>query len=105
MNKMPGELLLKILKRVLTNGGDYADIFIEHTGLLSIQLEDDKIEKITSGVDAGVGIRVISGEKTAYAYSNDFSENSLLNIADSVRRAVREGKERVININLMKVSP
>ncbi|MEW6715833.1 MAG: DNA gyrase modulator, partial [Nitrospirota bacterium] len=80
MKQISDELLAKIIKKALSSGGDYADVYIEHTRPLSMQLEDGKIEKLSSGVDSGVGVRVIFGEKSAYAYSNDFSSDSLLNI-------------------------
>lgn len=93
MNRIPDELLSKLLKKALSKGGEYADIFIENTKPLTIQLEDDKVEKMTSGVDSGIGIRVIFNGKSAYAYSNDFSEESLDDIAGTVNRAVRKGAE------------
>lgn len=103
MNKIPEETLSKILKKALARGGDYADIFIERTRPLSIQLEDDKIEKLISGVDCGVGIRVIYGDKSAYAYSNDLSEEALFNLAESVSTAVKEGKEKDLTIDLRRL--
>jgi TldD protein len=93
MIKIPEELLAKIIRKALSNGGDYADIFVGHERPMTIQLEDDKIEKIVSGVDSGVGVRVIFGDKSAYAYSNDFSEDSLINIASAVSSAVKENWE------------
>ena len=57
MNRVPDELLAKMIKKALSNGGDYADVFIEHQRPLSIVLEDDKIEKLISGIDAGIGVR------------------------------------------------
>ena len=105
MIKIPEELLSKILKKALSNGGDYADVFIAHERPLSIQLEDDKIEKIVSGIDSGVGVRVVFGGKSAYAYSNDFSEGSLFNIAGAVSSAVRENRERETVFDLRKVRP
>jgi len=90
MKRLPDELLSRILKSALSRGGDYADVFIEHIEPMSIQLEDDKIEKLSSGVNAGIGVRVVFGEKSAYAYSNDFSEDSLFSVAETVSRAVRE---------------
>jgi TldD protein len=105
MNRVPDELLAKMIKKALSNGGDYADVFIEHQRPLSIMLEDDKIEKLTSGIDAGIGVRVIFGDKSAYAYSNDFSEKSLVNLAETVSRAVKEKKEDEITIDLTRVKP
>lgn len=104
MNWIPNELLSKIIKKSLSRGGDYADVFIEHTSSTSIQLENNKVEKLISGVDAGVGIRVIFGEKSAYVYSNDFSENSLLELADTVSKATKQA-ERDITIDLRTIKP
>ena len=53
------ENLEEILLAALKNGGDFAEIFIEETNTNSVFCEDDKIERIASGVDAGAGIRLI----------------------------------------------
>jgi TldD protein len=105
MNKIPEDLLAKIISRALSSGGDYADVFIEQERPLTIQLEDEKIEKLSSGIDAGVGIRVVFGDKSAYAYSNDFSEDSLINIAGTVSRAVKEKKDREADFDLSRIRP
>ncbi|GBD96694.1 protease TldD [bacterium BMS3Abin06] len=105
MNRIPDDLLSKIIKKALSNGGDYADVFMEEERPLSIQLEDDKIEKLSSGVDSGIGVRVIFGDKSAYAYSNDFSEDSLFNIAEAVSRAAGDVKGREVSLDLTKVMP
>jgi TldD protein len=86
------DVLSGIIKKALSKGGDYTDVFIERTEPLSIQLEDDKVEKFYRGVDAGVGIRVISGHRSAYAYSNDFSLDSLFSMAESVSGAFEKGE-------------
>jgi TldD protein len=105
-NRVPDELLSKLLKKALSKGGDYADIFIEETRPLTIHLEDDKIEKLTSGVDSGIGVRVIFNGKSAYAYSNDFSEESLAGIAEAVSRAVRENAEnRALIFDMTRAKP
>ena len=105
MKKIPDELIEKIIKKSLSNGGDYADVYIENERPLSIQLEDDKIEKLSSGNDAGIGVRVIFGDKSAYAYSNDFSDSSLLDIAETVSRAVKEKKAGDPIFDLRRISP
>ena len=105
MNRIPVELLKKIIKKALSNGGDYADVFIDHQRPLSIMLEDDKIEKLSSGIDAGVGIRVIFGDKSAYAYSNDFSEDSLLSLAETASSAVKEKRQGESTFDLTRIKP
>lgn len=82
---------LNILKRALQRGGDFADIYMEETFNTSIICEDNKIEKVVSGRDRGIGLRVIFDFKTAYAYTNDVTEKGLLELADTVSKAVKEG--------------
>lgn len=84
---LDNDLLLKVLKKALSSGGEYAEIFVEHKKPVSIQLEDNKIEKIITGVDSGAGIRLVYKGKTVYAYSNDLSETSLLQVASELSRA------------------
>jgi TldD protein len=57
-----------------------------------------------SGVDAGAGIRVLSGESTAYAYTNDLSRNGLLKAASIVSHAAASGKKGV-NLDFTEVKP
>ncbi|MBM4129263.1 MAG: TldD/PmbA family protein [Nitrospira sp.] len=81
------ELLLRVLKRSLTYGGDYAEIFVEHKRSVLIHLEDSHIEKVITGIDCGAGIRLICNGKSAYAFSNDLSETSLQSAAAEVSKA------------------
>jgi TldD protein len=78
----------KVLTQALKRGGEFAELFIERTSTCSIICEDDRIERIVVGTDAGVGLRVIFGHKTSYGYGNTFSEKGLLELADSVSSAV-----------------
>ncbi|MBI4681603.1 MAG: TldD/PmbA family protein [Nitrospirae bacterium] len=105
MKRISDDLITQILRKSLSNGGDYADVFIEQERPLSIQLEDDKIEKLSSGVDCGIGVRVIFGDKSAYAYSNDFSEGSLFGIAETVSRAVKGKTSGELTFDLRKLRP
>lgn len=93
------ELAGKILKRTLSKGGQFADIFCESKQTTTIQLEDNKIEKVVIGSDSGVGIRLIYNGITAFAYSNDFAENALINIADTISKIAEEAQsDRSINL-------
>ncbi|MDD2319340.1 MAG: TldD/PmbA family protein [Geobacteraceae bacterium] len=84
--------LSRILRCALAEGGEFADIYFEEGCSTSIVCEDGKIEKIIAGTDRGVGIRVVSDLRTAYAYTNEVTENALLELARTVSRAVR-GRE------------
>lgn len=96
------ELLLKVLKAAMSSAGDYADVFIEATRPTYIQLEDGKIEKVVSGTDSGAGIRVIFEGKTFYAYSNDLTEKTLLEMAGMLSSAVKTGRHTGRSLDLKK---
>ncbi|QXE92501.1 TldD/PmbA family protein [Geomonas subterranea] len=80
-----------ILRRALAAGGEFADIYYEDGAYTSVACEDGKVERVLSAADRGIGIRVISGFSTAYAYTNQLSQESLLQLADTVSRGVRGG--------------
>ena len=71
----------RVLKTILQNGGEYADIYVEKAESTFIVCEDNRIEKVISGTDAGIGLRLIRDFKTAYAYTNDPSESNLTSLA------------------------
>lgn len=92
-------LLHELLKKTLGRGGEYADIYIEHRESTSIQLEDNRIEKIVAGSSSGIAIRLIYKEKTAYAFSNDFSGKILLDLAAAVSNAAAgAGQDLVLDM-------
>ncbi|HWI54515.1 MAG TPA: TldD/PmbA family protein, partial [Desulfobacteria bacterium] len=92
----------EVLQLALAKGGDFADIFIEEKRTAGVGCEADKIERINSGIDAGAGIRVVFGDTTAYAYTNDLTKDGLSQVARVVSSA-SEGGSKVVNINLNKI--
>jgi TldD protein len=93
-----------VLKKALGRGGDFADVFIEQSSPLSIVCEDNRIEKVVSGLDQGAGVRLVFDRKTAYAYTNEVTTESLLELADTVRRA-GAGDLHEPSMNLSKKKP
>src|SRR5438067_489239 len=69
------------LGEALSRGGDYADLYFEYRINHSIVLEEQIIKSATKGVNLGVGVRVISGEKTGYAYSDDLNRENVIKAA------------------------
>ena len=62
------------LKKTLSQGGDASELFYEHSHTTSLVFEDKKVEKVETGIDTGVGLRLFANNKTAYAYTNDLSQ-------------------------------
>jgi len=79
----------KILRRALRHGGDFAELFEEVSRSTQLLREGRRFEKILSGSDTGIGLRVLHDGKTAYAYTNDLSEAGLLALAETLSDAVR----------------
>jgi len=67
------DVLHKILSLSLSKGGDFSEIFLEYKIHNLINMEEDIIKETAESISLGLGIRVLSGEKTGYGYSNDFS--------------------------------
>lgn len=76
-------LVRRLMDTALSKGGDYADIFCEHTVSDELSLRDGEVNAATSNIDFGVGIRVISGERTGYAFSETTSPEDLIRAASS----------------------
>jgi TldD protein len=79
------EVIRKVLSEALGRGGDWSEIFVEDRRSMLLKLEDSRIENVSSGRDAGAGIRVISGERASYAYTNVLTLESLLDAARAAR--------------------
>ncbi|MEE9524874.1 MAG: TldD/PmbA family protein [Thermodesulfovibrionales bacterium] len=101
---IPENTLSSMLRKALSTGAEYADVFVESKEQHSIQLEDDKIEKVLTGTDSGVGVRTLFNSKTAYAYSNDFSEENLIDLSRTVASAT-DGKKEDVVIDLKSTKP
>src|SRR5574344_1785801 len=61
--------LNRLIAIALSRGGDYADLFFEYGELEEMNLRDSKVNSAGKHIDYGVGIRVLKGEQTGYAYS------------------------------------
>ena len=80
----------EILREALREGGEFADLFFEQTHAVVIICEEDRIEKVISGFDRGVGLRILFGKKTFYGFTTDLSKESLLNLARRISRSAKE---------------
>jgi len=77
----------KVFSKALAYGGDLAEIFAEHSKVNAISHENHRIEKIVSGIDAGYGLRIVSGDHTIYGYTNN--AGSLIDLADTLSKSLK----------------
>lgn len=78
----------RVLKEALRSGADFAEIFMEDTGVTTLRMADGRMEDALSGRQHGAGVRVLKGLSSAYAYTNDTSEAGLLETARAAAQAV-----------------
>src|ERR1700759_2292543 len=71
---------------------DDADLYFQYTRSEGWSLEEGIVKTGSFSIDQGVGVRAVSGEKTAFAYSDDISETSLLDAARTVRSIAAAAK-------------
>lgn len=71
------ELIRSALGVALSRGADDADLYFEHLETNAISLSDGKVNRASTHVDLGVGIRVRVGDQVGYAYSEDLSMDAL----------------------------
>ncbi|WP_296903265.1 metalloprotease TldD [Polaromonas sp.] len=77
--------LNRALGEITSYGVDDADLYFQYTRSEGWSLEEGIVKTGSFSIDQGVGVRAVSGEKTAFAYSDDISEASLLDAARTVR--------------------
>ncbi|MBU4423958.1 MAG: metalloprotease TldD [Gammaproteobacteria bacterium] len=90
--------LARALAEIRTHQVDDADLYFQYTRSEGWSLEEGIVKTGSFSIDQGVGVRAISGEKTAFAYSDDISEASLLDAARTVRSisaVAQAGRARV----------
>ena len=76
----PGDLQ-KYLSEALSAGGEYADLYFEYLTSTSISIDESMVKSASQGISAGCGVRVLSGERTGYAYTDDLAPEKILRAA------------------------
>ena len=92
-NKLAPEQIETIIKSALNSGGDFAEVYYEYKLTTTITLQENKIKSINHGIEEGVGVRVLNGDQTGYAYSDSLEITDLIRAAETASLiAVQKGK-------------
>jgi len=86
LDALPG-----VFGQILQHRADYADLYFQYTRSEGWSLEEGRVKAGSFSIDQGVGVRVVSGEKTAFAYSDDISTGALTAAAQATRAIARQG--------------
>src|ERR1700744_5853914 len=74
-------LLERCLGEGLSAGGEFADLYFEAVTSMSLGMDEGIIKTASQGISVGCGVRVLSGERTGFAYTDDLSAERLLKAA------------------------
>jgi TldD protein len=92
---MPYEIdidrLQQVFGQILSHQIDYADLYFQYSRSEGWVLEEGIVKSGNFNIDQGVGVRALSGEKTAFAYSDDISMPALTSAAQATRAIARQG--------------
>ncbi len=76
-------MLRQTLDKTLARGGDYADLFFQHTVSFAMTVRDNEVSNCAQNVDYGVGVRCVANEHTGYAYCEEVTLDNLLHAAEA----------------------
>ncbi|MDR1897784.1 MAG: TldD/PmbA family protein [Prevotellaceae bacterium] len=87
------EDLKKVISEALSKGGTYADLYFENTLSNNLSLRDGAVNEVSSDVDFGMGVRVLSGDKTGYAYTENIRLEDMLKAAKTAASIANSAAE------------
>ena len=97
--KLAFEDLNQIIHLALSQGGEFGEVYIEHRISRQILLEEGKFKSAVFGISQGAGVRVISGDKTGYAYTDEVTREKLGRAAE-VASFVARGATAIRPVNI-----
>jgi len=83
--------IASIFGDIMTHDADYADLYFQYSRSEGWSLEEGRVKSGSFNIDQGVGVRVVSGEKTAFAYSDDITLPAIRDAAIATRSIARIG--------------
>jgi TldD protein len=90
--------LQTVFGQIMSHRVDYADLYFQYSRSESWSLEEGIVKSGSFNIDQGVGVRAVSGEKTAFAYSDDISLNALIAAAEATRAIARAGQSAGVQV-------
>jgi TldD protein len=81
----------RLLSAALGSGGDFADLYFEHRFGADYVLEEGRVKSVGRGISVGLGVRVVRGDATGYAYTEELSEDRMLETARTAAQIASGG--------------
>ncbi|MFY9573997.1 MAG: metalloprotease TldD [Blastocatellia bacterium] len=95
----------RLLATALARGGDYADLYFEYRVANSVNIEEQIIKQAAKSIAQGVGVRVIIGDKTGYAYTDEIAFDAIRHAAETASHIARAGgSKQPIGVNATPIA-
>ncbi|WP_305368947.1 TldD/PmbA family protein [Photobacterium leiognathi] len=91
-----------VIDHALFLGADFAELFVEHHQSNSVQLISGEIDKINSGIDFGIGIRLFFGFKVLYGFTNSTDEEELKRVTSLL--AAKDKRDQIVNAGSLNLN-
>jgi len=91
------ELLYNTLKKI-SSYGFYAELFIESSVKQAAVYENASLDRVENSVDGGLALRIIDGNKTFFAYTNNYTEKSIKETAEELTNALKAGYDKDVSV-------
>ena len=91
LDQIDAQLVHRLLGEALSGGGDFADLFFEYHSNGDFALEDGRIRSVGRSISVGLGVRVVLGSATGYAYTEDLALDKMVSASRIAGRVARNG--------------
>jgi TldD protein len=88
--------LQTVIEKAMSSGGEFSDLFFEHTFDSLLNLRDGEVNTVSANIDFGVGIRVLNGDQTGYAYTENVTLEEMLKAGFTASRIARESRHNEV---------
>ncbi|MDR2259522.1 MAG: metalloprotease TldD [Azoarcus sp.] len=95
----------KVFRKLMRRDIDYADLYFQYSRAEGWSLEEGIVKSGSFDIEEGVGVRAASGEKTAFAYSDDISADALADAVRATRAIAAAGERRRVAVAPYKARP
>ncbi len=87
------KVIREVMSAALSKGGDFCDLYFQHSMSNYIGLEDKSVNRAYSVVDFGVGIRVLNGDQTGYTFTEEITPKAMMNAAKTAANIATSSKK------------
>jgi len=88
-------VIAKVMGEMMAWGADFADVYFQHSRSNSVRLENGLVSAASTGIDQGVGLRVVVGDQVGYAFTEDVTLKSMLGAARTAAAIANSGQRTI----------